>query len=383
MGVTHDIKEAAASMRKGAQAPGFMYYRGYEDKDSWKNHLATAKQIAKSVARMPVSAAGAISGAMMAAYNKGKMKMLPSRIVSTVMGGNPVTSALMATSDLAGMYNRKFTPVHKFNSKFESITAPENGDPMPDMGWKDYVTTGAKTGWNEAGRVYSDLANTGVGVLGDIGIVGDNTINASGRWNDGKILESMQRAGISMPDFMPKDPKTGLLVPTGKPEYEDYDRFIRWARNGQDVGRIAFDLALARAGSKAVNAVSAEGAAALGRGARTAKALSVAGNAAMATPYAKRHVVPKVRKSLATWKEIRDLDAQIAEAEKRRRQGGVSDFMHNMPSWQRALAGGGIGAIGGSLLGRLFGRRMAIWLGLLGALLGGGIGGLYNGPENR
>jgi hypothetical protein len=53
--------------------------------------------------------------------------------------------------------------------------------------------------------------------------------------------------------------------------------------------------------------------------------------------------------------------------------------------WQKALAGGGIGAISGALLGKLFGgNKLAKWLALLGLVLGGAHGsGALDGMWTR
>lgn len=118
-------------------------------------------------------------------------------------------------------------------------------------GMKDGAVVGAKAGWRDAGRAASDA----VAALSDaayyMGL--PKSINDKvQRWNDGYLLESMRGAGVKMPDEIPRDPYTGLMVETGDPRYKDYDNFVSSHGTGNFIASSALGLAAGAGAAKAI-----------------------------------------------------------------------------------------------------------------------------------
>ena len=345
---------------KSAQTWGY-FAPAHDAEDARKFHEETtpvANNVAKSIAKAPIAAAGAVGGALAGARE---------------------------ADDTYGWRG--------FLHPWESMKMIGRG-----MG------IGAKTGWREAGRVYSDAASTAAGVGNDLGLVSDDAMAGIDKWNDEKILESARRAGVAMPDELPRDPKTGQLLPTLKPEYADYDRFIDWARYGRFISVPALEQAAFMGAGKAMGAGASKltGSDKAGKivhrltnavgvpavvGARDAKdlyndfkeqKLQVDRNVFEGDIERARHMDPSTneyRKAYELLKKFRDLDPEAidslpAPVQTTSSPYGWSRFAPG--GWEGGVAGG-LGGLGiGGLLGLLFGGGKGMWkLGLLGALLGG------------
>ena len=268
---------------------------------------------------------------------------------------------------------------------------------------------GAKTGWNEAGRAYSDMANAAAMSANDFFALPDKALDRVNKWNDSEILKSMRRYDVDMPDNPPKDPATGLLVPTNDPKYSQYDEFINWARGGQAVGRAGFGFAIGAATGGAAGRT-------LGAVSKSPRIGAAIGNMAVDVPVAmawneregridnKRDFLrtidfleesdrehPDYRKIYEALREHRDLDperfdsleppasppspeakpsssAPVSSGGKQ--QSGTRWTMS--PGVQNGLAYGAGGAGLGALLGLVFGGKGGWWKwALLGSILGG------------
>lgn len=141
------------------------------------------------------------------------------------------------------------------------------------------TVVGAKEGWNSAGRIGHDAMTTVARVGNDFGLVSDETVRQMRNENDNKMLENMRRLNVPLPDKLPRDPDTGLLVATGDPDYEEYDRFVNWARGGQGTGRFAFDAAALAAATQAMGAAGRAVGESVGAAPGTVARLSAAGAA--------------------------------------------------------------------------------------------------------
>ena len=284
------------------------------------------------------------------------------------------------------------------------------------------IGVGTKTGWNEAGRVYSDAAGAMVDAGNSLWLVPDSMKAKVDRWNDDKLLESIRRSGVPIPDNLPRDPDTGLLVPTWQRGYEDYDRFINWARGGRGVAAPAFAQAAIMGVGRAVGAGTAKltGSERAGKVARrltdVAVVPSVYGAGAAKDSYNAlkeqrrqadravfeddleriRHMDPRsdeYRIAYEQIKKVRHLNPSAidslplpVQAQDSSASSGWGRFAPG--GWEGAVTGGLGGAGIGALLGLLFGGKGGLWkLGLLGALLGsahgsGALGNIWNSLQN-
>jgi len=105
------------------------------------------------------------------------------------------------------------------------------------------AVAGAKTGWNERNRLSHDIKTTAATVGNDLGVVPDSTMASLRMENNKKLLDSMRRDGISVPNNPPTDPVTGELLPLQGNEFADYNRYVNWSNGGKDFGRAALGTA--------------------------------------------------------------------------------------------------------------------------------------------
>ena len=220
------------------------------------------------------------------------------------------------------------------------------------------AVVGAKTGWNERNRLSHDLKTTAATVGNDLGVVPDSTMASLRMENNKKLIDSMRRDGVAVPDNPATDPGTGALVPMHGDEFADYNRYVNWSNGGKDFGRAAL-------GTASVVAMPGR-LAALPASAMTAKAFQTGLNEELQN--GNRDQAP----------EEANLPANTNSAPQP--SGGSQGW--SMGKGLQDVIGYGLG---GALLGSLFGGKGGWWkLALLGILLGsmkngaGGLGNVWN-----
>ena len=93
-------------------------------------------------------------------------------------------------------------------------------------GLKDGAVVGAKAGWRDADRAGADAIAAVSGLGNSLFLVPNSVNNRVQRWDHDYLLKSMRGAGVKIPDEIPRDPYTGLMLPTGDPKYKMYDEFL-------------------------------------------------------------------------------------------------------------------------------------------------------------
>lgn len=262
------------------------------------------------------------------------------------------------------------------------------------------AATGAKTGWNERGRLASDVRTTAAMLGNELGVVPDATMASMRQANNARLIDSMRGHGVRVPQKPPVDPATGALLQVQEPGYEDYNRWVGWSNGGKTVGESFLGAAAtfgipATYGAVPIAAVAAKGAQrSYGEAAAEDKAKALETMRVVKErmkgmdPSSERY-----RKTYEALARIKDVDQRefasidppakppARPAPAAASQTGQRNSWSLSPNAQNLIGYG----LGGALLGGLFGGRGGWWKwGLLGLLLGAlGNGGQLQGTWNR